>query len=83
LAGWQLGRLLRDRRQRGAAGDAHQHAFFGRRAARHFACGFGLDLDYTVGTEQPADADVRRVAGGGQVSAPFMGQVSPLRGRTG
>jgi hypothetical protein len=47
-AGGQLGQLLRDGGQRGAAGDAHQHAFFAGAAAGVFAGGFGVDLDHAV-----------------------------------
>jgi hypothetical protein len=39
---------LRDGGQRGAGGDAHQHAFFARAAAGHLARGLGIDLDHAV-----------------------------------
>jgi hypothetical protein len=34
--------------QRGAAGNAHQHAFFAGAAAGHLAGRFGVDLDHAV-----------------------------------
>ena len=43
-----LRQLLRNRCQRRARGNADQDAFFTRRAPRHLACGFGLDLDHAI-----------------------------------
>jgi hypothetical protein len=39
---------LRDGGQRGAGGDAHQHAFLAGAAAGVFARGLGIDLDHAV-----------------------------------
>jgi len=44
---------------------------------------FGPDPHLAAGAEQPVDADVRRVADGGEDVVGFHEQISPLTARTG